>query len=220
MQIMKCLNGNISIGDIINYISNLYSNVDYELVKRDVIDVLYKLTKVEGIEWNGENPFMASFLGKIDNRYSIVLSTYKERSNIVNYIKNNQDKNNYYNPYINYFDFEQEILLDSTYTFIISNENSKISGVLFFKKISNTIINLTACIFNKEIVNVYKYINYAINTISKINNNNVRYYRVYTTDIDSNFINEELSKLEFEETITLKNELGKDINIIEWNLVN
>ena len=163
---------------------------------------------------------MASFLGKIDNRYSIVLSTYKERSNIVNYIKNNQDKNNYYNPYINYFDFEQEILLDSTYTFIISNENSKISGVLFFKKISNTIINLTACIFNKEIVNVYKYINYAINTISKINNNNVRYYRVYTTDIDSNFINEELSKLEFEETITLKNELGKDINIIEWNLVN
>ena len=48
----------------------------------------------------------------------------------------------------------------------------------------------------------------------------MRYYRVYTTDIDSNFINEELSKLEFEETITLKNELGKDINIIEWNLVN
>lgn len=225
INIMNAFNGKNSIQDIICSFMSMYKDAVEDTLSKDICEVLKFLTNIQGITWLGTNPFISSFEKDINEYYKIKLANYTDIDTIMNFINTSQtdfNKANYIS-YVNPFEGKKimcknNILVNLTIgqNFIVE-KNGQVVGNFSFQFSSSKINCMQYFVFNKEISDISKCINYAISIIQKNKFSKAKCFRTYLLNQTDFLLKDKLKETGFTKTMLLKNELGSGIDVQELN---
>lgn len=221
-KVISKFNGENSISDVIKYIMEMYKDAPEDLVSKDVIDIVNKLIQWQGISWVGKNPFLNNKTYEIEKDTIICLSNYSEVENINDLVRDMKCNKDNYLVYANSLladkDFNEETIFEALLgkqAIFNIKRNDKLCGAIIFENDGVSINILKFAIFNKEINDISKYINYAMSEVAKIPKMNTKCFRAHLIEDNDSVIKEALKKLDFNRIIILKDELGKGIDVEE-----
>lgn len=228
--IIEQFNGKNSINDIIQYIMNKYTGLTIKLVTKDIVDVVQKVIDLQGFKPTVKNPFINDISIKIDEEYTIRLVNYTNSGKIIGIGHKSKVfesvKNEHFISYINPFidkemtslsELVQDAMDRKDFSFII-DKSGLIVGSILFKNVSDTVTELEYYVFDKDVTVISNCFNYAITTILKISSRNIKCFRAsFLSDNNNNLIKSCLKEIGFTKTIVLKDELGKSVDVEEFN---
>lgn len=228
VKIFYAFNGENSIRDIIDYIVGEYKGAVKEIVSKDVEHVLQLLMQMQGILWEGENPFIKSFTKEIDSGYKIYLANYSDIDKIDKLLKISDEKSDdpdskyirYFNPLIGGEAASRENVMagfaGEQYSFIVEKDK-EIAGFFSFEHSTSTVNCLKLFILDENAGATAKYLKYAISLIPKNKLDKTKCFRAFLLNENSGPLLEGLKQAGFEKSLLLENELGRGIHIKELN---
>ena len=227
LNIVNEFNGENTVEKIIEKICSSFKKVEKEVVSNDVVSTLYNIIEMKGLELVDNNPFINRFKSKINENTEIYIAQYsdvKKISPLINDVYNITKVNQYTiynNPYIydeeiDYFKEIYESNDNNEVIFVISN-NNLITGLIIYSIYNNNVITLKHAILPNQDTNTYLYFKKTLTATVKAINEKPKCIRVYFEEFDNGYINESLKYMGFEESAYLKNELGKNLNLIEMS---
>lgn len=229
VEIIKLCNGENSVKNIVDHFVTQYE-APREVVLNDVVSIIQKFLELQLLTWEGDNPFIDKVKFELGDGYKAYLADYKDVNNIVNYLNKvnimDEGKANscyrYINPYVDVVNLvnretlKSGFLTKAQFIFVLEKED-KVSGIFFgmnnMKLNVNTII--TVLIDGNENIKD-RFLDYVFSVLPQISNELITKFRAYL--LDNNSIENTLFKEElFIKGVTLEDELGYNLNVVEYN---
>lgn len=237
-HILDLCDGKNTVSDILEKLLNFYPNIDDEIIKNDMIETLFNLTKIKAIDWKGENKIMANpMLNNIEiqitENTTLSLASEAEIGNIQEYLinffenckkKGNANKLNYYwgNDSREFLDLTviRQCIFTYYKDFFIIKQNGRINGIVIMKPSLETylhnvqfnLISVDKDVFDyvvKEIIDFYQ--RYPVKPI-----NLIQFDCIKESTGKSNYIEEKLLNLNFEHSGTIKNLYDKNLDVLNY----
>lgn len=147
-NILKECNGSNTVEQIIKRISDIYPDVQRQVIANDVITNLSILSRFQLIEWKERNPFMKKLCVSFKENKEFELLDEGDIRDIITFIKANSDNVKFLNimsriePYYDEL-FIRDVLFNFTEDFFAVRENGEIKGIVTLKYTTN--LNSTVC---------------------------------------------------------------------------
>ncbi|MGG7178449.1 PqqD family protein [Clostridium paraputrificum] len=229
VEIIKMLDGETSLKDIVDYLIKKYK-ISNDIASKDVAAIVKNFLELQLVTWEGVNPFIDKVRFELGDGYSSYLADYTDVNKIINYFKksnvNKENRENskyeYVNPYVDVVNLVNEetlksgFLTKSQFIFLLEKDG-EIRGVFFgmnnMKLSVNTIISV---IVDPNINIEQSFLEYVFSILPQIYDKPLKKFRIYLLDnekIENTMFNEEL----FIKEVTLEDELGYNLNLVEYN---
>lgn len=218
-KILNLCDGTKSIEDICSEISQLYINIDKDIIYKDLIDLLNQYNKISLITWkDGVNPFMDNYILQLGNGFKIELASETCLEELVNFFKY-RDKNKvfYINPgriineYIDELVIREKLFMRAEEFIVVKNNENKIEGVisvLIPSRMRSTTSSIGIILMPEEFIGeslrflTQSLQNISVKTLKKIKyqhiiNNNMHQLR--SEFLNNKFITEAILKKEHED---------------------
>lgn len=96
LEMLKMLTGTDTVANIEKKLCKKYWDTDSELIKKDLKNVLFDLSRIEIVGWaKGGNPFMEVYKKNLKGNYTLSLADESEITAIIDYLKNIKSQETY-----------------------------------------------------------------------------------------------------------------------------
>lgn len=147
-NILKKCNGSNTVEQIIRIISDMYPDIQRQVIANDVVKNLSVLSRFQLIEWKERNPFMKKLCVAFEGNKEFELLDDGDIREIITFIKANSKNVRFLNVmsrFEPYYDelFIRDVLFNFTEDFFAVRENGEIKGIATLKYTTN--LDSTVC---------------------------------------------------------------------------
>mgnify|MGYP002249897214 FL=1 len=134
-NILKKCNGSNTVEQIIRIISDMYPDIQRQVIANDVVKNLSVLSRFQLIEWKERNPFMKKLCVAFEGNKEFELLDEGDIREIITFIKANSKNVRFLNVmsrFEPYYDelFIRDVLFNFTEDFFAVRENGELRGLL------------------------------------------------------------------------------------------
>ncbi|MCL2607962.1 MAG: PqqD family protein [Methanomassiliicoccaceae archaeon] len=222
-EILDAADGENTVKDIVEVISNRYPSASKELIERDVTTILFHIWKNGIITWKkGGNPFMSDFMIELSPNEKVRLAFEEDTKELIEYYTTSNARNDYYSPLINISIKEPLFIRHSMFTlnhlFFVYEKDGKIESVVI---ISVDWISSVATIIGMQNVDD-KFIEYFPKIAEVMKKFSAKKYNKIRIIIECEGHDEMrlmLRKSGFESTVVLKKEIeDRDLEMFDYDI--
>lgn len=219
-NILNLCNGINTIQEIVEILVESY-NMSHEKILKDLLKTLEQFTYFQLISWKGNNPFEPKIVKQINNKYIIKRIDFEQIQDCVNFIRENDKNKSYINPYLNDNSLLDRTLLktghltSSQFLFGLFDDDT-LQGVLICANNAKTSVN--TIIYYSVSNNITKetkkcFFDTALEITTSMSKQKITKFRLFFKErTDLTF-----TSLPFCEEYVLKNELGFNEDLLEYN---
>jgi hypothetical protein len=231
-QILDLCDGNRTVSEIQIEMRRIYTNVESDILEKDVRKIIAQYSRLTLIEWSGDNPFLLRLEEPLGNGYFAKVGQEDDLQTIHEFLKNktvvsksysDQETNYliYLNPIISateYFELPlRQKLFNFSEEFFLLYDNERFVGVISIAMPPRKRMSAIVCTLITPEHVASNHLSYALSSLPFISVADITKVSIY--DEDDKLIDMKLENLLYNENFCLeariKNELGfgKDVRI-------
>lgn len=222
IKIAESFNGKNTIEKIIDTMANMYKNVDKNLLAKDIVITLYKIIGMDGLEFNGHNPFVESVYIETDQGYKVSLGDINNIHKIRDYIRMYESSmQNNLRCYVNPISDKSGIIFKVNQNKILScliEKDENVCGVILCSNVKGYVNTIDQIIINENHTeNIDEIIKSALSVFYKVIEYDTKCFRAHIGENTSLFFEKYFKDSGLYDIKLLEDEVGIDRNIYECN---